>query len=668
MNGGTLSSVGESISGTWAGGPTWSGAHTFSSTVALNGGGAITGTWTGNPIFANSPTVTGNFTVSGNVVSGSNTSGQRFININSAAGQNRNIQFQSAGLNRWTLKGDSSAESTGDAGSAFVLTGYNDAGTAKGSLLQFDRRFGAQQFNAYAVTFSGTDNGTNGFTMPYSMKSSFTGATTNSLGITFHRWWVTGDTTTDLEQGTYYAFQCDYGPATTGGGRTGMQILLRSVGDITSSNAVVLNGFRSNVQALHSGGMSAGWNGGNVQAMDLMSQIVDGATGWGATNIIQANNNISGVGQNNFIRRTGIYVACGLDAGTQGGRLDAVICTSINPVHNPSGGYPAPGMSYRYYIAIGNGGSTTFTVDKYNGEIVGTAASISTPNGQLVGMPTQACLHGINLSRVNFSETAFWSPGFKVQGSGTTRVGRLQVSAGTNGPVIDAPLQVATITTIASTTNGYASSLGAYVGEECYDNIGGIAIVDTVTADGGVTAAHYLRAPVAATGDVVQVASGIVAAQANIGDTVIHLRAGTYGGAAGDTVTTAKAVAGIPGATTVVSFVESQTDCVVTISAALTANLVVGTMLLFTQTMPVSVVSFRNGSEAFWTANVTWAAATEISVGSATVGTRIIGTSGFNGTAPIAKPTVTGSRGSNAALASLLTALANYGLVVDSSS
>jgi len=39
---------------------------------------------------------------------------------------------------------------------------------------------------------------------------------------------------------------------------------------------------------------------------------------------------------------------------------------------------------------------------------------------------------------------------------------------------------------------------------------------------------------------------------------------------------------------------------------------------------------------------------------------------GFNAATPITKPTVTGSRGGNAALASLLTALANYGLVTDS--
>jgi hypothetical protein len=43
-------------------------------------------------------------------------------------------------------------------------------------------------------------------------------------------------------------------------------------------------------------------------------------------------------------------------------------------------------------------------------------------------------------------------------------------------------------------------------------------------------------------------------------------------------------------------------------------------------------------------------------------------TLGFYGHAVGTKPTVTGSRGSNAALASLLTALANLGLITDSSS
>ncbi len=43
-------------------------------------------------------------------------------------------------------------------------------------------------------------------------------------------------------------------------------------------------------------------------------------------------------------------------------------------------------------------------------------------------------------------------------------------------------------------------------------------------------------------------------------------------------------------------------------------------------------------------------------------------TIGFYGTAPVTKPAVTGSRAGNAALASLLTALASQGIVTDSSS
>ena len=51
-----------------------------------------------------------------------------------------------------------------------------------------------------------------------------------------------------------------------------------------------------------------------------------------------------------------------------------------------------------------------------------------------------------------------------------------------------------------------------------------------------------------------------------------------------------------------------------------------------------------------------------------TGGVKLAGTKvGFNNTAPIAKPTVSGAKGSNAALASLLTALASYGLITDSS-
>jgi hypothetical protein len=46
-------------------------------------------------------------------------------------------------------------------------------------------------------------------------------------------------------------------------------------------------------------------------------------------------------------------------------------------------------------------------------------------------------------------------------------------------------------------------------------------------------------------------------------------------------------------------------------------------------------------------------------------GTFTCGNAGFNGAAPLSKPTITGSRGGNAALAGLLTQLAAYGLITD---
>jgi hypothetical protein len=54
-------------------------------------------------------------------------------------------------------------------------------------------------------------------------------------------------------------------------------------------------------------------------------------------------------------------------------------------------------------------------------------------------------------------------------------------------------------------------------------------------------------------------------------------------------------------------------------------------------------------------------------LGKAEIPWRFNSTIGFNGAGPVAKPTVTGAKNANPALASLLTALAAYGLVTDSS-
>lgn len=68
----------------------------------------------------------------------------------------------------------------------------------------------------------------------------------------------------------------------------------------------------------------------------------------------------------------------------------------------------------------------------------------------------------------------------------------------------------------------------------------------------------------------------------------------------------------------------------------------------------------------FMLAVVDGSAVTDLTLAATNI--KLSGQCGFQGANAIAKPTVTGSRGGNAALASLLTALANYGLITDSSS
>ena len=76
-------------------------------------------------------------------------------------------------------------------------------------------------------------------------------------------------------------------------------------------------------------------------------------------------------------------------------------------------------------------------------------------------------------------------------------------------------------------------------------------------------------------------------------------------------------------------------------------------------------IALRTGSTSASLADRLVVTATKVEVKQAL---EVAGNVGFYGTEAAAKPTVSGSRGSNAALASLLTALAGLGLVTDGSS
>lgn len=88
-------------------------------------------------------TATGNFTAQGTSHAfGANANAGTTLQINAAAGNNRQMQFRTAGALRWNILATSAAESGSDAGSEFNLAAYNDAGTFIDNPLIFVRASG----------------------------------------------------------------------------------------------------------------------------------------------------------------------------------------------------------------------------------------------------------------------------------------------------------------------------------------------------------------------------------------------------------------------------------------------------------------------------------------------------------------------------------------------
>lgn len=76
---------------------------------------------------------------------GYNTAAGFSLSVNSAAGNQRNINLQSAGVNRWIVRVDSVAESGGNAGSDFSFRARADDGSDLGAVFAGTRSTGAVQ-------------------------------------------------------------------------------------------------------------------------------------------------------------------------------------------------------------------------------------------------------------------------------------------------------------------------------------------------------------------------------------------------------------------------------------------------------------------------------------------------------------------------------------------
>lgn len=97
---------------------------------------------------AGAETVTGVKTFTNSVFLGGNTyNSPIYTIINTVAGNNRGIAFQTAGLNRWIVATDNSAESGSNAGSNLVINRFNDAGAFVDTPVSINRATGIITLN-----------------------------------------------------------------------------------------------------------------------------------------------------------------------------------------------------------------------------------------------------------------------------------------------------------------------------------------------------------------------------------------------------------------------------------------------------------------------------------------------------------------------------------------
>lgn len=123
------------------------------------------GTYVDTPLFIQraNGAVSFTFLESGTKVGTANGSSQ-WLNINGSAGNSRAIYYQTAGVDRWRTRANSTAETGSDAGSNFAIESYTDAGVFKATPFSIDRASGVTtitDLNVSNYIRSGVDVGTN---------------------------------------------------------------------------------------------------------------------------------------------------------------------------------------------------------------------------------------------------------------------------------------------------------------------------------------------------------------------------------------------------------------------------------------------------------------------------------------------------------------------------
>jgi hypothetical protein len=304
-------------------------------------------------------------------------------------------------------------------------------------------------------------------------------------------------------------------------------------------------------------------------------------------------------------------------------------------------------------------------VDRTTGWLLTTVQQQNNNPGNTARWP-QACAGGFDLWKINFGTAAFRSSGIVIEDT-SVKVGVGRLYNDSNGVVLDSPGTWGWITSYPNGGSGYQ------INDQVYDGVGGIATVSAVSS-GAITAASYTRAPVYfGTGPTTAAVTGGSGSGAVLGITWYSGKNEvTLNPSGGPTVVSG--TLGVAGVTTLSGGA--------IVSAALSANagLYLGSNVATGPTDFSKHISFYGGNQYGMcvtggqlnyggTSSIIHAfnsSGTATATITATGGLKMLqGIGLFNGTPVTAKPTLTGAKGSNAALASVIAALVAYGMATD---
>lgn len=157
------------------------GAGRFSGALTLSSGGAFTGTFSGAHTYSGVVTFSSSLlATSGPILLGGNTAVIPTLQINGAAASQRIIQFLTAGVLRWRIAANATAEGGANAGSDLDFTAYDDTGAVLGNpAVRIARATGMlTAFLGLTVANGGTFSGTFSGTHTYSGAITFSNSAT----------------------------------------------------------------------------------------------------------------------------------------------------------------------------------------------------------------------------------------------------------------------------------------------------------------------------------------------------------------------------------------------------------------------------------------------------------------------------------------------------------